>query len=139
MNLRHLRNMENNIISSISSGRWNGWSRSVADFPDWRPLQIECQRKQAATGSTKVTPMAIAASVNGLHMSQWRNDTNSSASQSVADGVDQLAKQKNVSGTPTILIGPTGGKLQVASGNTYDPQGVSQALAERVYGYFRKG
>jgi protein-disulfide isomerase len=54
----------------------------------------------------------IAASVNGLDLAQWRDDVNSSASQSTANAVDTLAKQRNVSGTPTIFIGCTGGKLQ---------------------------
>jgi protein-disulfide isomerase len=54
----------------------------------------------------------IAASVNGLDLAQWRDDANSSASQSTAKSVDKLATQKNVQGTPTILVGCTGGKLQ---------------------------
>lgn len=74
----------------------------------------------------------IAASVTGLKLAQWRNDTNGSAAQATAAGVDQLATQKNVTGTPTILIGPTNGKLQTASGGTYDPTAVDQALAAAV-------
>lgn len=74
----------------------------------------------------------IAASVNGLNMAQWRKDVNSSASEATATAVDALAKQKKVTGTPTILVGPTNGKLQVASGSTYDPQGVEEALAAAV-------
>jgi protein-disulfide isomerase len=76
---------------------------------------------------------ALAASVTGLNLAQWSDDTNGSAAQAIADQVDQLAKQKNVTGTPTILVGPTNGKLQVASGaTTYDPTGVDQALAAAV-------
>jgi protein-disulfide isomerase len=54
----------------------------------------------------------IGASVDGLKMSQWQKATNSSAAKSVASETDKLAKKANVQGTPTILIGPTGGKLQ---------------------------
>jgi protein-disulfide isomerase len=54
----------------------------------------------------------IAASVDGLDLAKWRDDVNSSATQATAKTVDQLATQKNVTGTPTILIGCTGGKLQ---------------------------
>jgi len=54
----------------------------------------------------------IAASVNGLDLSQWRDDVDSSASQSTARAVDNLAKQMNVQGTPTIFVGCTGGKLR---------------------------
>jgi protein-disulfide isomerase len=54
---------------------------------------------------------AIAASVDGLDLAQWRNDVNSSAAQATASAVDALAKQKKVSGTPTIFVGCTGGKL----------------------------
>jgi protein-disulfide isomerase len=54
---------------------------------------------------------AIAASVDGLDLAQWKDDVNSSAAQATASAVDALAKQKNVSGTPTIFVGCTGGKL----------------------------
>lgn len=54
----------------------------------------------------------IAASVNGLNLSQWRDDVNSSASLATAKAVDKLAKQKKVSGTPTIFVGCTGGTLR---------------------------
>jgi protein-disulfide isomerase len=74
----------------------------------------------------------IAASVTGLKLAQWRDDTNGSAVKDTANAVDKLAKQGNVTGTPTILVGPTGGKLVVASGNTYDPPAVDQALAAAV-------
>jgi protein-disulfide isomerase len=74
----------------------------------------------------------IAASVDGLNMAQWRNDVNASASESTAKTVDALAKQKNIRGTPTILVGPTGGNLQVATGNSYNPAAVDQALAAAV-------
>jgi protein-disulfide isomerase len=74
----------------------------------------------------------IAASVNGLNLAQWRDDTNGSAAQATASDVDKLAKQINATGTPYILVGPTNGKLQVASGSTYDPSGVNRALAAAV-------
>jgi protein-disulfide isomerase len=74
----------------------------------------------------------IAASVNGLNLAQWRDDSNGSAAQATASDVDKLAKKSNASGTPYILVGPTNGKLQVASGATYDPSGVDQALAAGV-------
>ena len=73
------------------------------------------------------------ASVNGLNLAQWRDDTNGSAAQATASEVDKLATQKKVTGTPTILVGPTGGALQVASGGaSYNPTGVDQALAAAV-------
>src|SRR3954470_7115693 len=75
---------------------------------------------------------ALAASVTGLNLAQWRDDTNGSAAQATASDVDKLAKKSNASGTPYILVGPTNGKLQVASGATYDPSGVDQALAAGV-------
>jgi protein-disulfide isomerase len=74
----------------------------------------------------------IAASVTGLKMAKWRNDANSPSSEATAKAVDALAAKDKVSGTPTILVGPTGGKLQVASGNTYDPAAVIQALNAAV-------
>ena len=75
----------------------------------------------------------LAASVNGLNLAQWRDDTNGSAAQATASDVDKLATQKKVTGTPTILVGPTGGALQVATGGSgYNPTGVDQALATAV-------
>jgi protein-disulfide isomerase len=72
----------------------------------------------------------VAASVDGLNMAQWLKDVNGSAVQATAKDVDNLAAAhpNEVQGTPTILVGPTGGKLEVASGGTYDPSGVEQAL-----------
>ena len=75
----------------------------------------------------------IASSVNGLNLAQWRDDVNSSATKATASAVDKLATQKKVTGTPTILVGPTGGTLQVASGGSgYNPTGVDQALAAAI-------
>jgi len=74
----------------------------------------------------------IAASVNGLNLAQWKDDVNSSASQATASAVDTLAKQKKVSGTPTVLVGCTGGKLQdvvpPGSGNAPTLQETTQAI-----------
>jgi protein-disulfide isomerase len=61
----------------------------------------------------------IAASVNGLKLAQWQADTNSSAPKSVASQVDAAAKTQNVVGTPTVFVGPKGGKLlRVGSAGT---------------------
>jgi protein-disulfide isomerase len=76
----------------------------------------------------------IAASVDGLNLAQWQKDVNGAAAQATAKAVDTLATQKKVTGTPTIFVGPTGGKLQVASGNSYDPAGVIQALNAAIAG-----
>ena len=72
----------------------------------------------------------IAASVDGLNLAQWRDDVNSSASQATAKAVDTLAAQKNVQGTPTILVGCTGGKLQDVTSPGAAPtlQDTTQAL-----------
>ena len=71
----------------------------------------------------------IAASVNGLNLAQWRDDANSPASQAAASKVDTLAAQKKVSGTPTIFVGPTGGKLELTMPpGKYVPTDVEPAL-----------
>jgi protein-disulfide isomerase len=54
---------------------------------------------------------AIAASVTGLNLHKWWTDVNSSAAQTIASDVDKLAKANHVTGTPTVLVGKTGGKL----------------------------
>jgi protein-disulfide isomerase len=77
----------------------------------------------------------IAASVNGLKVQQVLSQKNDSAASTVAGKVDDLAKKANVQGTPTILIGPTGGKLQDIMPPGYAPtlqitqQAIDQALA----------
>lgn len=72
----------------------------------------------------------IAASVNGLNLAQWRDDVNGSAAQSTAKDVDNLATQKKVQGTPTILVGCKGGKLQdvTAPGAAPTLQDTTQAI-----------
>jgi protein-disulfide isomerase len=74
----------------------------------------------------------IAASVDGLNMAQWQKDVNSAEVAATANAVSKLAKQKNISATPTILVGPTNGTLQNASGSSYDPAAVEQALSAAV-------
>jgi protein-disulfide isomerase len=61
----------------------------------------------------------VAASVDGLDMARWRADVNSPATKATAQAVDTLAAQKKVQGTPTVLVGCTGGTLQdvTAPGN----------------------
>jgi len=54
----------------------------------------------------------IAASVDGLDLAQWKSDVNSAETKATAKAVDQLATQKKVDATPTVLVGCTGGKLQ---------------------------
>lgn len=73
---------------------------------------------------------SIAASVTGLNLEQWRADTNSSAPQTIATKVDKLAIKKNVVGTPTVLVGPEGGKVQSVSAPDKEPtlQQTEQAL-----------
>ncbi len=78
----------------------------------------------------------IAASVNGLKLAQWQADTNSSAPKSVASQVDAAAKTQNVVGTPTVFVGPKGGKLlRVGSAGTepnlqQTEQAINAALAQ---------
>ena len=72
----------------------------------------------------------IAASVTGLNLAQWQKDANSSAAKSIASDVDKLAAKGHVTGTPTVLVGRTGGNLQ----NVLTPQQIaanqSPTLAE---------
>ncbi len=53
----------------------------------------------------------IAASVTGLNLSHWWKAVNSSGVKSIASDVSKLAKKGNIQGTPTVLVGCTGGKL----------------------------
>lgn len=77
----------------------------------------------------------IAASVNGLKVQQVLSQKNDSAASTIAGKVDELAKKANVQGTPTVLVGPTGGKLQDIMPAGYAPtlqiteRALNQALA----------
>jgi protein-disulfide isomerase len=71
----------------------------------------------------------LAASVDGLNLAQWRDDTNSSGSEATASSVDKLAKQKNVQATPTIYIGCTGGKLGYVGAGSLSVQQTEQAIS----------
>jgi protein-disulfide isomerase len=78
----------------------------------------------------------IAASVNGLNIPQWQADTNGSEPNPIASQVDQDAKTQNVVGTPTVFVGPKGGKLlRVGSAGTepnlqQTEQAINAALAQ---------
>ena len=55
---------------------------------------------------------------------------NGSAAKQIASKVDTRAKTQNVSGTPTVLVGPKGGKLHASVPPRYSPnlQETEQAL-----------
>ncbi len=83
----------------------------------------------------------IAASVNGLNLSQWRNDTNGSGSKATANAVDKLATQRKVGGTPTIFVGPFNGPLrnvqtpgEIAANDAPTLQDTEQALNSALSG-----
>jgi protein-disulfide isomerase len=57
----------------------------------------------------------IAASVTGLNLKKWWSDVNSSGAKSIASAVSKLAQKGNIQGTPTVLVGCTGSKLQSVS------------------------
>ena len=63
----------------------------------------------------------IAASVNGLNMRKWQKAVNGSAVNTIASDVDDLAKKANVQGTPTVLVGCAGGKLQNVTSPSLEP------------------
>jgi protein-disulfide isomerase len=73
---------------------------------------------------------SIAASTTGLNLAQWQKDVNSAAAKSVAAEADKLATKFKVSGTPTILVGTTGGPLHDIVAATAAPtlQDTEQAL-----------
>jgi protein-disulfide isomerase len=78
----------------------------------------------------------IAASVNGLKVQDVLKQKNDSAASTIASKVDELAKKAHVQGTPTVLVGPTGGKLQDIMPPGYAPtlqiteQALDKALAK---------
>lgn len=78
---------------------------------DYAKVLYDNQGQEESGWLTSDEMARIAASVNGLNISQWSKDVNSSAAKAIAADTDALASQKQVTGTPTIFIGPTGGRL----------------------------
>jgi protein-disulfide isomerase len=78
----------------------------------------------------------IAASVTGLNLRQWRAAKNGSDVQQIANAVDKLAAKGNVSGTPTIWVGPANGKLHDVAQAGYAPtlQQTEAALDQAISG-----
>ena len=78
----------------------------------------------------------IAASVNGLRMSQWQTDSNGPTAKAVAREVDALVNEKKVVGTPTVFVGHTGGKLTDVGTSGYEPtlQQTEQAINKVLSG-----
>jgi protein-disulfide isomerase len=99
---------------------------------EYAKLLYDNQQQERSGWLTGREMAIIASGVNGLNLKQWRDDVNASASESTAKEVDRLATQAKVQGTPTIRVGPTGGKLQTATGSSYDPAAVVQALNAAV-------
>jgi len=78
----------------------------------------------------------IAASVTGLKLSTWQAAKNGSRVKEIASAVDKLAKKGKVTGTPTVWVGPAGGKLHdiVPAGYAPNLQQTEQALDKALRG-----
>jgi protein-disulfide isomerase len=76
----------------------------------------------------------IAASVTGLKLQQWLNAKNGSNATQIASKVDKLAATANVTGTPTVWVGPNGGKLHdiVPAGTAPNLQQTEKALDQAL-------
>ncbi len=97
---------------------------------EYAKVLYDNQRQEESGWLTGREMAIIAASVNGLNLAKWQADVNSSASKATAKAVDTLAAQKKVSGTPTIFIGCTNGKLQeIGAGSEPSLQQTQQAIA----------
>jgi protein-disulfide isomerase len=64
---------------------------------------------------------SIAASVDGLKVQQVLAQKNGPAAAEIASRVDNLAKSSNIQGTPTVLVGCAGGKLQNVTEPRFQP------------------
>jgi protein-disulfide isomerase len=76
----------------------------------------------------------IAASVTGLKLQQWLNAKNGSNATQIASKVDKLAATADVTGTPTVWVGPNGGKLHdiVPAGTAPNLQQTEKALDQAL-------
>ena len=74
--------------------------------------------------------------MNGLDIAQWSKGVDGSSAKTIASTVDQLATQKGVSGTPTVFVGPSNGKLHDIMPPGYAPtlQITEQALDKAIKG-----
>jgi protein-disulfide isomerase len=96
---------------------------------EYAKLLYDNQGSEATQWLTGREMALLAASVDGLNLAQWRDDTNSSGSEATASSVDKLAKQKNVQATPTIYIGCTSGKLGYVGAGSLSVQQTEQAIS----------
>ncbi len=78
---------------------------------EYAKVLYDNQRQEESGWLTGREMAIIAASVDGLDLAQWQADVNSSASKETANAIDAEAKQRQVSGTPTIFVGCTGKAL----------------------------
>jgi protein-disulfide isomerase len=78
----------------------------------------------------------IAESVTGLNISQWQAAKDGSRAKQIASAVDNLAKKTGTLGTPTVLVGPAGGKLRFVVPPRAAPnlQQTEQALDQAIRG-----
>jgi protein-disulfide isomerase len=78
----------------------------------------------------------IASSVAGLNVPQVFSAADSAKAKSIANQVDRLATADNVQGTPTVLIGKSGGQLKdvTAPGNAPTLQQVTTAIDTALAG-----
>jgi protein-disulfide isomerase len=78
----------------------------------------------------------VAASVTGLNLHQWEAAKNGSGVTQIAAAVDKLASKGNVTGTPTVWVGPANGKLHdiVPAGYAPNLQQTEQALDKAISG-----
>jgi protein-disulfide isomerase len=92
--------------------------------------------EQGAEGTGYVTEEYlhnIAAQVAGLNIAKWTEDRSSPAYSSEIESDAQAANTNNFTGTPSFLIGHTGGGSHVlAYGSLEDPTGFNEAIEKQL-------
>jgi protein-disulfide isomerase len=72
---------------------------------------------------------SAAASVPGMDVPRLLDDQDSAAVKTVTDRIDAQAQADGVTGTPTLLLGKTGSKLQLVSSDvTFDEAKLAAAI-----------
>ena len=85
---------------------------------------------------TRAMLAQVAASVTGLDRDRWSMALDGAETQRIADRADKRAARAQIGGTPTVLVGRTGGKLVdiVARGYAPDLTGTERALDAALAG-----
>jgi protein-disulfide isomerase len=122
---RERETFQNQQVAALAAGKQNLM---------WHYIEL-FYHEQGEEGSGYVTEsylQGLAAQVPGLNLSNWSSARNDSAyaNQVISDA--QTANQNGLTGTPSFLIGKTGGSLQKFEDSSFGNAGPFESAIEKL-------